>query len=484
MPKNINLMDKIDQEESKAETLDQTVKKKKSRKLTYFFIFLIIISLSILSLNINKNKDNWIANIPIIRQLSHLTSSADNQLNGEERGRVNILLLGMGGKNHDGGYLTDTIMLASIDTKTNKVAMVSIPRDLSVPIEGMGWRKINNVNAFAENKNPGSGGVAISETVSDLLEIPIDYYVRVDFTGFEKIIDDLGGVDVNVDNTFDDYKYPIRGNEDAAYSERYEHLHFDAGMQHMDGSTALKYARSRHAAGVEGSDFARSKRQQKILEAAKEKLLSMHVLFKPTMIANIVGDIQENFSTNLKIWEMAKLWTMVKDVKSDQVITKVLDNSANGLLVNTTGADGAYLLTPRSGDFQEIQYLVQNIFSEVPNDEKDTVKKENPSLEILNGTWINGLASKVALDLEKYNFNVVSLGNSSQQNFQKSVIYDLTYGEKMESLTILKEKMNANVSLDMPQWIKDDLNNELANGNINAMPNFLLILGQDANKAE
>lgn len=451
------------------------------KTLGFIFIFLLAVYL-IFSFNKepNKRSSDWFYNLPIISQIEHLVESADTKLKGESNDRINILLLGIGGKNHDGGLLTDTIILASLKPSEKKLSLLSIPRDLAVPVENMGWRKINSVNAFAEMKTPGSGGLAISQTISDIFKIPIDYYLTVDFTGFEKIIDDLGGIKINVENTFDDYKYPILGNEDASWNERWEHLHIEQGEQIMGGWLALKYVRSRHASGEEGSDFARSRRQQKVLEAVKEKIMSLNVLFKPSMISKIVSHIKENYSTNLKIWEMAKLWGLAKNIKNENILSRVLDNSPSGLLVDTVGLDDAYLLSPRSGDFSEIKYLVNNIFYDAPANDKQKVKQEKATIEVRNGTWINGLANKAALDLEKYGFDIVRVGNSSQQNFEKSVIYDLTYGAKIKALTILKDKTGANVALGMPQWLIGDLAKEISNLTKPVQPDFILILGQDA----
>ncbi len=464
------------------------MREKKSRKVIFkIFIYLsilLIINFFIFSAQIltsNPSSTSWMNKIPILSQIKHLAESANFNLKGEDRDRINILLLGVGGKNHDGAWLTDTIMVASIEPKEKKVALLSIPRDLTIPIEGMGWRKINSVDSFAEQQNPGSGGEATSQAVSHLLNIPIDYYFRVDFTGFQKIIDELGGVDVYVDNTLDDYDYPVLGMEDAyPYSARYEHLHVDKGLQHMDGSLALKFARSRHGVGSEGSDFARAKRQQKIIEAVKAKLLSMNVLFEPRTVSNIISDVNDNISTDLKIGEIVRLWDLLKDVQKENIINKVLDNSPNGLLVDGRGDDGAYILTPRSGDFSEIQYLANNIFGEVPKNDTRDLANEDATVEIRNGTWINGLASRVAVDLENDGFDVVRIANSSRKNFQKSVIYDLTYGEKMKSLASLKDKTGANVSYGLPQWLIDEVAADEKAGKSLKQPDFILVLGQEA----
>ena len=162
------------------------------------------------------------------------------------------------------------------------------------------------------------------------------------------------------------------------------------------------------------------------------------------------------------------------------MIAKTLDNSPNGLLVDTISQEGAYILLPRSGDFAEIQYLVNNIFGSAPVETKKQVITEKTSLEILNGTWINGLANRVALDLEKYGFDIIRISNYSRQNLQKSAIYDLTYGEKIESLKILKEKTNADVNLGLPEWLIQELSENLSKEKNVKQPDFILILGQEA----
>lgn len=484
MPNNETLNEEFKpaQEEYEITSAEPKKLKKYLKKFAYLSVFFTIILFLLFAKAspLKQGSTPWYNRIPLVSQIKYFASGSDKPLKGEENDRINILLLGIGGKNHDGGNLTDTIILASLQPSTKKVSLVSIPRDMTIPMENMGWRKVNNVNAYAEMKNPGSGGIATCQAISDILDMPIDYYVRVDFQGFINIIDKLGGVTVDVENSFDDYKYPVLGNEDAQpYSSRYEHLHFDTGLQEMDGSTALKYARSRHAYGAEGSDFARAKRQQKILSAAKEKLLSANILFKPQLLIDIIGELQDHVSTNLQMWEIIKLWGEFKDVKQEDIINKGLDNSSSGLLINTVGEDGAYILVPRNGDFSEIQYLVKNIFSSAPAEIKSKVAVEKTTIDVRNGTWINGIANKVSMDLEKYGFDVVRVGNCSRQDFQNSVIYDLTYGEKTESLSVLKEKTKANVSLDLPQWLADDLKAEAGSGTP-AKPDFILILGRDA----
>lgn len=485
MDHNHNLLNNIEKPQ-------QRRKKSIFKKIRKIFVSLLILLVVLYAffyfkqLFFGSNEEggtSWIDRIPLIGQVKHLAESSDRPLKGEERDRINILLLGIGGAGHDGGLLTDTIMVASLKPSTNQVSMLSIPRDLVVRVEGSSdYRKINSVHSLAEQRDKGSGGLAVSQTVSRLLDEPIDYYVRIDFDGFEKIIDQIGGVSVYVENTLDDYSYPIRGREDNPdYYSRFEHLHIPQGWQEMDGSLALKYARSRHGLRGEGSDFARARRQQNIMVAAKEKIFSAETLLNPKQITALVGHVENHLSTNLKLWEMTKLWNISKKIDRENITQKVLDNSRAGLLEDARGLNGAYILTPRSGDYSEIQYLFKNIFGETSIEANISMPKDKIKLTIFNGTWVNGLGSRTALDLEQKNspITVVEVGNSSRKNFERSVIYDLTYGAKREHLEYLKEKTGANIAPTLPEWLKNDLADSGSPAN---QPDFILILGTDADK--
>ncbi len=473
------------------QTIDRGIIEKPRRRWPRWILGLLVAAIILFAFFFLKNMflgssktASWVDNIPLLGQVKHLAESADRDLKGEERDRINVLLLGVGGANHDGGQLADTIIISSVKPSTKQVSLFSIPRDLTVPLEGYGWKKVNSVTSFAESREPGSGGIAASQAIGHLLEAPIDYYVKVDFDGFERIIDEVGGVDVYVDNTLDDYAYPIRGREDDPnYYSRFEHLHVDKGWQHMDGSLALKFARSRHGVGGEGSDFARARRQQKILEAVRQKVLSAETLLNPKKISGIIDSLHDNISTNLKVWEIVKLWSLVKDVQSDQIINKVLDNSPSGLLVDGKGESGAYILSPRAGDFSEVIRTFDSLFGIAPaSGTAPDAPSEKISLSILNGTWVNGLGSRIAAQLEQPGVTIMEIGNSSRHNFEKSVIYDLTFGAKRQGLQFLKEQTDANIAAVLPDWLKADLAAANAGGK-KTPPDFILILGTDADKS-
>ncbi len=420
-------------------------------------------------------------------------------LKGEDQDRINFVLLGVGGKNHDGGMLADTIMVASFQPSTHKVVMMSIPRDLTVPMTGYGWRKINSANSLAEAKDPGSGGQATADLISEILEMPIHYYLRVDFDGFIKIIDDLGGIEVEVENTLDDYRYPIMGREDNPdYYSRFEHLHIDAGRQAMDGELALKYARSRHGVGVEGSDFARSKRQQKILEAVKDKLFSANTLFKPKLIMNVIGDAEDHVTTNLQPDELVSVWQLAKDVNQSQITSITLDNGPNGLLRDVIGTDGAYILTPVTGDFSQIiTKFNESLAATTPaaiTSASPTTKttatvatvspeslpdKAEAKLDIRNSTTINGLAGRTKTRLQQYGFTVTNTSNTQHKNLAQTTIYDLTYGAKPADLALLQNKTKAVIAADIPEWLATETSQLIKQNPNIAQPDFILLLGLD-----
>jgi LCP family protein required for cell wall assembly len=383
----------------------------------------------------------------------------------------------MGGEGHDGAYLTDTVMLASLKPSSKEVALISFPRDMVSPTNN--WRKINSINAYAEQKEEGSGGEETMKSMEELLQLPIHYYVRVDFKGFVNIIDELGGIEINVENTFDDYTYPIYGQEDNPdYYSRFEHLHIDEGPQTMSGTLALKYSRSRHAFGIEGSDFARAKRQQLVLEAAKNKLLSSKTLLNPVIITKLINEFSQNIATNLDVWEMIRLWNLFKDVDRSKIINKVLNDAPDNFLIASKGEDGAYILIPRSGNFAEIKGMIRNIFnnSDVQEMPKETEKiTDDSKIIILNGTWITGLAGKTANKLSLSGFDIIETGNADERTFSETVFYDLSYGKKKTSLETLKRITNAKQIFDTPAWVKE----YSAGGS--EQPDFLLILGEDAN---
>ncbi|OGH12972.1 MAG: hypothetical protein A2776_02990 [Candidatus Levybacteria bacterium RIFCSPHIGHO2_01_FULL_40_10] len=312
-------------------------------------------------------------------------------LKSEKSGNINVLLLGRGGGTHDGPDLTDTIMLAMINPTTKRADLISIPRDLWVPdIKG----RINSAYHLGQVKDK-QGKLYAKAVVEKVTGQNIDYVVVIDFSGFIKLIDYLGGVDVNVTRTLDDYNYPIEGKEREACGHadeeikeftatasaetdlweyfpcRYKHLHVDAGTVHMTGKQALEFSRSRHGVGSEGSDFARSRRQDEVISAIRSKVLSLGIILNPVKIFGIAGILQENIDTDVKTGELDDFINLAREMQGAKIESFVIDfgdgvNERYGLLIEPTPSEEKrfqYNLVPRTGDgnFSEIREYVKCI---------------------------------------------------------------------------------------------------------------------------
>lgn len=345
-----------------------------------------------------------------------------NALAGEGDGRINVLLIGIGGASHKGGALADTVMVASIDPQNKQVALLSLPRDLRVPIAGNGYGKLNSAHSYGEAKEKGTGPKVLKETVADILDLPIHYFVRIDFDGFEKFIDALGGITVDVKKALNDPYYP----DDRL--EGYQPFTVRAGVQEMDGDTALRYARSRQTT----SDFDRAARQQDILLAIQQKALSVNVLANPQKLTSIMNVVGDHIRMDLSAQDLQRLFSLVKDLGRDDVTTTVIDNSADGPL--KTVNDGGYYLVPKSGDFKEVQRIAHSVFTD------PYIRKEAAGIEVLNGTGTVGVARELELDLKSRGYNVVNIDNAP--TVTTTTIYDYSGGATPFTARLLSERLN------------------------------------------
>lgn len=481
----INLMDS-----AKKVPISKEARKKqwKSRIFKFFIIFLIISSISFFSFSwqvfssykdnqITKKEDNKTGIVSNIgRSIKHLVTfgqlkSGSKEIKGEKEDRINILLLGVGGKGHDGPYLSDTIIVASLEPSTNKVSLLSMPRDLYVPIEGYGWKKINHASAYGNIDNGDGGGGLASQTISKTLNIPIHYFVSVDFSGFQKLIDDVGGLDIYVENSFVDDKYP-----DDNYG--YEPLNFTEGWEKMDGERSLKYSRSRHGNNGEGSDFARSKRQQKVLSAFKEQVSDFRFWLNPKKIGQVMADLDNHIYTNLEIGEIIRLANLIKDNDLNSINNIVLSDGPNGFLYSSI-INGTYVLLPKGNDFTILKILAKNIFEPEKQTRQKTEKNTDLiTIEVQNGTEISGLASKTAKSLKEAGFSVSKIANAEEQNYEKTMIYDISKKIKKQENNIseLEERFNTKISSSTPSWLISQIIN---NAETSKSPDIVIILGEN-----
>jgi len=313
--------------------------------------------------------------------ISIVASIAGTNLESTD-GRTNVLVLGSDKRKLENGddrsLLTDTLLVASIGNVDNDIVMISLPRDLWISDY---HSKINSVYAYRNNVED------LKTVVEDVMGIPIHYHILITFEIFEEAVDILGGIEVSVENSFTDYAYPIEGKENALCGKsreeiekaveegtapwyifpcRYEIVKFDEGLQTMDGPTALRYARSRKGDNNEGTDFARSKRQQNVISAIKDKALSIETLINPTKLKKLYDTYANNIETNIDFHTIQSFYLLSQQIDFEKVISVVLDDrseaSAGGLLYapeDRTLYGDQYVLVPQTGDYSQIHAYIQ-----------------------------------------------------------------------------------------------------------------------------
>lgn len=274
--------------------------------------------------------------------------------------RTNLVFLGLGGEGHEAPDLTDSMIFISLSHQTSSITMISLPRDIWVPTMKA---KINTAYHYGNKKRDDGGRDLAKSAVSEILGLPVHYVIALDFAGFVKAVDSVEGIDVEVKRTFDDYQYPIPGKEAVLpESDRYEHLHFDAGLTHMDGATALKFARSRHAEGEEGTDFARANRQQLIILAFKDKLLSSETLLNFDKLKNIYASIKSSVDTDIPESELAGFFRFFLDFSREgQTVNHLTLEDKFMNPKNRTPYDGQWVLIPKVTMEEIHQYVKENL---------------------------------------------------------------------------------------------------------------------------
>ncbi|KKS64859.1 MAG: Cell envelope-related transcriptional attenuator [Parcubacteria group bacterium GW2011_GWC1_43_12] len=265
--------------------------------------------------------------------------------------RLNVLLLGLRGEDDpNGGLLTDSLILLSIDLKNKKAAMISIPRDLYIKMPGEEKKeKINFAHALGYQKKGSAGGLFFSKVaISKITGLYIDYAVSIDHEAFREIVDILGGIDITLERPF---------REDSQFSKEMI-IDLPAGENHLNGTTTLYFVRSRFST----SDFDRAKRQQQVLVAVKEKAFSLGVLANPVKIFQILDSLGKNVRTDMPISKVAELVSLVSGFENRDIKHKVFDTTPEGFLYDSKTESGAYILLPVGDEFSKIQEYCRNIF--------------------------------------------------------------------------------------------------------------------------
>lgn len=393
-----------------------------------------------------------------------------------DENRMNILLLGIGGAGHDGSLLTDSIIFTSIDLKDKRVGMVSIPRDTAWRRADGTYEKINAVHAWEEQAHPGQGAVRTAEKFSEAFDVHIDHVIRIDFRGFVAFVDALGGIDVNVERSFTDAEYPTS-------DDLWQTVSFKKGPQRMNGQTALMFVRSRHGNNGEGGDFARARRQQLVLVAIRDRLLSLDTLGDPSKLANLYSAVTRHVQSDLSPWDAFRLAPMIEDFSRDKITNHVLTDAPDGELVSAN-LHNNYLLFPKGGDWSRIKALIADPLKS--KEELDAAVPELANVEVKNGTLRTGLAFEVTNALSLQGFTAENKGNAVRRQYKRSMIFDLTGGKKSAELETLRLALDADVSLTQPETQANTSSRFVYAENLsketieNPKTDFLVILGESA----
>jgi LCP family protein required for cell wall assembly len=383
--------------------------------------------------------------------LAASSSLVEKLKNGES---LSLLLVGYGGNGHAGEWLTDTVMVMRYEPKTKTILQFNIPRDLYVfvPYGGQNsgkWAKLNTILASIMEWNKpdqssldpkyrwhndqqkfDSGVNLLADTVELVLGIPIDQWATLSFEGFRRLIDAMGGVQIKVERSFIDYQYPRNDNDqiDASYIT----IQFQAGDQIMNGEQAIRYARSRHSeTPLEGGDFARSRRQMRLISAVKEQVLKQNLLLKAL---DYMQALQGQIRFSLNFGELTNLANYLNSPEgkalSNQIkfSSEVLDGTY--LVDSTINED--YVLLPKEGQgkYQAIQQWVQSRLANAD------IRREGVRVQVLNSNGKVGLAGQITDFLLDHGFRTSDSQDGEDQ--AQTELVDYTAGAAPNTVARLK----------------------------------------------
>lgn len=348
-------------------------------------------------------------------------------ISGTEPNKTNLLVTGIGGGDHDGADLTDTILFVSLHPESKTISLLSIPRDLYVdyPLGGRG--KINEIymRGLRAKESQTQAMMDLGDKLREITGEKIDHYLNIDFDGFVKFIDLLGWIEINVEEDLVDTEYPDN-------NWGYITFKIKKWPQILDGATALKFARSRHST----SDFDRSHRQQLVIKAVKDKLFSLDILTSPTKIKSLYYAIVSHIKTDLSMGQLASLALFAKDIPTANILAFNLNDSCfQGL---SYCQRGGFLYTPLRELFGGASVLLPDGATPAHlNAYADTSKfaniifnypemfLENIEISVINSTKTAGMANTIALYLKKFGFNIPEKNSiaSTQDIYNKTQVF-------------------------------------------------------------
>jgi LCP family protein required for cell wall assembly len=350
--------------------------------------------------------------------------------------RINVLLLGIDRRGGTGwGYRTDTIIIVTVDLVSKTAGMLSIPRDLQLPIPGNGDDRINTANVYGYRYDyPGGGPALLKRTIEANFGIPIDYYVMVDFDAFVEIVDTLGGVEINVPRTLHDNMYPDPKPGDP---HAFKTIHFNPGWQYMDGVRALEYSRSR----MSTSDFDRAKRQQMVLLAIREKAVGLGILNLLGKAPALLATMGNMVRTDVTLNEMKELALLAPEIDLGNIKQVVIQKP---MVYGYRTENGGAVQLPK---WDLIRPVVDELFrapvvvvptptpapptptptlAPVQVEELQRLADEGARIAVQNGTSEPNFAARVAAMLMEQGFQVVEFGDADRMDYANTVIVDYT----------------------------------------------------------
>ncbi|QQS18845.1 LCP family protein [Candidatus Saccharibacteria bacterium] len=417
--------------------------KKKGGKLKRFFKFLgIVLLIGVLAFGARFYKD--IAKLTGNKNPFSLLGVFRPSELQNDNGRVNILVAGNSADDlgHNGGELTDSIMVLSLNTKNNTALMLSVPRDLWVAKPEGGHGKINSVF-------PESGMEGLETVVEDVTGLSIHYNALVNYTAFKDLVDAVGGITITIQSTNPNGIYD--SSLDWTTRRCCALAKYPNGSVKLDGKQALNLARARGEGygsyGFDQADFTRTEHQRKMLLAIKDKASSPSVVANPLKISNLVDAVGSNVRTDLQLSEMQSLYFYMKKIdnaKIDSYNINTLKGENSTMLANSNSSDGQSILIPAAGidDFTEIAAQIKKIFTAGP------LLKENAGIVVLNGTDAVGLAKQAKNKLFAQGSEVLAMADAPA-NQTTSTIIDNSLGKKPNTLAYLKKTYGASVVTDV-----------------------------------
>jgi len=329
--------------------------------------------------------------------------------------RVNILVMGIDQReNEQGPWRTDSMLVLTIDPVTMSGGMLSMPRDLWVPIPGYEEGRINTAHYLGDVYDyPGGGPALAAKAVQYNLGVPIHHYARFNFTAFEQMVDLIGGIDIYVEEEISDPLYP-----DEAYG--YDPLYIPAGWQHLNGEMALKYARTRHSAG---GDFDRAKRQQQVLLAVFEQVTRLDLLPQLAHRApELWQTLQGSVVTDLTLDQVIALAKLASEVQPDNIHYAVIDENYTQFWDTPDGQQVLIPLRDRIRELRDYIFTTEAPLPQQADDPSARLKAEAATIEVLNGTTTAGLATLTADHLQQQGLQVGRADNADRSDYAESLI--------------------------------------------------------------